>query len=63
MKKRVKPRIPNNSSPPQIRNLKDYFRYRRRLERITRFYRKAPLNTLDEQGLPNVRREILRSSY
>lgn len=55
--------IPDNSSVPKFSSLHDYFEYRRRIQRVSRFYRKTPLTISDEQGLPNVRREILRRAH
>jgi hypothetical protein len=57
------PSIPDNSSEPKLASLHDYFEYRRRIQRISNFYRKTSLSIPDEQGLPNVRREILRRSH
>ncbi len=54
--------IPDTSWIPKIKSLKEYFQYRRRIERIAKFYRKTTLKLQDDQGLPHVRREILNSA-
>jgi hypothetical protein len=54
--------IPDNSVVPEIRTVRDYFRFRERMERLAEFYG-SPLVVKDEQGLPNIRREILRRAH
>ena len=56
-------KIPDNASTLKICCLSDYFNYRRRLQQLTKFYRKVKMNLPDEQGLPNVRRELLQGTH
>ena len=54
-----KAQIPDNGGMPRFKNLREFFRFRHQWIHRAEFFRKAPIEWKDEQGLPNAGRKTV----